>query len=586
MTVVSLLPALSVLVPLLVAGLLIFGSLRPIAMRLAPWTLLPGFAAALLPAGGPVEFPWVFLGLRLNLDDLGRTFLLFSAPLWGLAAAYAAGYLREDRKRHRFFAYFLLAAAGNIGLIVAADLLGYYLFFAVLSVSGYGIIVHEQTPTAFQAGRVYIMLVVLGELLLFPGVALAVYECGNVPFGRLAAPLADAPHRDWIVLFTFAGFGIKAGAIPLHVWLPLAHPAAPTPASAVLSGVMIKAGLLGWLRVLPGGIVPLEAWGQTFLTLGLAAAVLGVAAGTMQSNPKTVLAYSSISQMGLMTVPLGIGMIAPAAWPYAVTAAAVYAFHHALAKSALFLGVGVARGFGGGSRRRHATILVALALPAAALAGAPLSGGAAAKAALKGVVEAAGDAAPAWVSPLLPLTAVGTTVLMLRFLFLARRLLAEPAHGPLPRSMTAAWGIVTVLATAAFAFAPGRGIREAALKAFAPAAQWASLWPLLAGLVLTAALLRTAPETLRRWENRIPPGDILVPVARVGARAAARYRAWDVAATDRAREWAAGLFKLARRAILKGEKGARRFERNVERWPAGALGVLVLIALLFAALAG
>src|SRR5690606_7309656 len=122
----------------------------------------------------------------------------------------------------------------------------------------------------------------------------------------VAAGLADAPRRDLIVGLVLAGFGIKAGALPLHVWLPLAHPAAPTPASAVLSGAMIKAGLLGWLRFLPLGLVALPGWAALLMVLGVVAVFFGAAAGAVQQDAKAVLAYSSISQMGLMIIGLAI----------------------------------------------------------------------------------------------------------------------------------------------------------------------------------------------------------------------------------------------------------------------------------------
>ena len=111
----------------------------------------------------------------------------------------------------------------------------------------------------------------------------------------------------------------------MHVWLPLAYKAAPTPASAVLSGAMINAGLLGWLRFMPLGLEALPQWSVVVLAAGFGAAFYGVLVGLFQEEPKTVLAYSSISQMGLMTVGVGIGLAAPESWPLCSSVVLVFA---------------------------------------------------------------------------------------------------------------------------------------------------------------------------------------------------------------------------------------------------------------------
>ncbi len=143
---------------------------------------------------------------------------------------------------------------------------------------------------------------------------------------------------------------------------------------------MIKAGLLGWLRFLPLGEVSLPEWGALCAAAGLAAAAYGVVVGLTQDEPKTVLAYSSVSQMGFMLTGIGIGLSAPEAWPAALSAVLLYALHHGLAKGAMFLGVGVPPGDSAAQRWLHAGGLVVTAM---ALAGAPFTSGSVAKVALK-----------------------------------------------------------------------------------------------------------------------------------------------------------------------------------------------------------
>src|SRR5699024_2367349 len=148
------------------------------------------------------------------------------------------------------------------------------------------------------------------------------------------------------------GFGVKAGTVPLHVWLPLAHPAAPPAASAVLSGAMVKAGLVGWLRLLPSGpdqtgltdgAIPqtVAIFGWVLLVSALAGGFASAVLGVLQNDPKVVLAYSTISQMGFTTAVVAVGLIEPEFGDVTAAAAVLYAVHHGLAKGALFLGVPV-----------------------------------------------------------------------------------------------------------------------------------------------------------------------------------------------------------------------------------------------------
>jgi formate hydrogenlyase subunit 3/multisubunit Na+/H+ antiporter MnhD subunit len=166
------------------------------------------------------------------------------------------------------------------------------------------------------------------------------------------------------------------GLLPLHVWLPLAHPAAPMPASAVLSGVIVKAGVIGLIRFLP--VEPaLPDWGAVLAAAGLLTAYWGVAIGLTQRNPKTVLAYSTVSQMGLVAAVLGMGLLAGGG---AGTAGTFYAAHHVLAKGALFLAVGVVAATGAG---RLWPVLLPAAVLALGFGGLPLTGGYVAKLAVK-----------------------------------------------------------------------------------------------------------------------------------------------------------------------------------------------------------
>lgn len=468
---------------------LLLGLLQLARPRTSVWlaasAATPALLAALFtPVGTVVELPWLLLGARYGMDATAQTFLFFTALLWLVASIFGVGYLAKDGGRSRFFSFFLLAMAGNLGLIVAQEMISYYAWFALMSFASYGLVIHTWEDEARRAARVYIMLVVVGEVLLFAALALLFAASGALGF--------DAAAGDLAATLVFVSFGIKAGVILLHVWLPLAHPAAPIPASAVLSGAMIKAGVLGWLRFLQP-VNAYAAWGEFLIAAGLLTAFYGALIGVTQRNVKTVLAYSSISQIGLITVAMGAWLVSGRGDQAALMAVLLYVMHHALAKGSLFLGVGFA-GAGKGA-------LALLLLPALALAGFPLTSGAVAKAALKTATATLPGAWPALLGWLLPLAAVGTTLLMARFLWMMAR--TPPATKAVPRVMWGAWLALNVgVATMLFVWPTAA---SAVNDSFKPENLWVATWPVVVGVVVAAIATRivtTAPT--------IPAGDVLV----------------------------------------------------------------------------
>jgi hydrogenase-4 component B len=494
----ALLPALF-LTPLLVAALVAAPATRRWAEWLAPWAALPALLAALLaPPDLTLDLPWLLLGARFALDDTGRLFLLFTALLWLVGGLYARGYLAADPRRAGFTALFLVTQAGNLGLCLAMDAASFYLAFAVMTFASYGLVVHDRSAEAWRAGRIYLILAIVGEVLLLTGLLLLSQAAGTLDLAIAPGTLADHPRAALITVFLLLGFGVKAGLPLLHVWLPLAHPVAPTPASAVLSGAMIKAGLLGWLRFLPLGVVALPEWGTAVMALGLIAAFGGVLAGLTQDNPKTVLAYSSISQMGFMTLGVGAGLLRPDLWPALATAVALYALHHGLAKGALFLGVGVLQRAGD-----RPWLDWGLLLPVLALAGAPSTSGALAKAELKAALIGLPAPWPVVLNWGLPLAALGTTLLMARFLWTLHR--DDHAAGNAWPLIIPWLGLLLAVAGLAWWLAP-EGAFERLLH---PTALWSAAWPFLAGATLALLASRRTG-----WIPTIPAGDLLVPVER------------------------------------------------------------------------
>jgi len=382
---------------------------------------IPAVLLALYAPPVTAQIPGILLGVDLVLNDITRAFLAITALLWTLAALMTRKSLAKDKHRARYLRVWLLTLTGNLGLIVAVDVASFYLMFALMTFAAWGMVIHNQTEEALKAGKVYIVLAVIGEVILLAGLLMgsaAETTAGSVPLmTSLPGAIAESEQGLLIAGLLFVGFGVKAGVAGLHWWLPLAHPVAPTPASAVLSGAMIKAGLLGMITVLPLGDFPLVSNNYAYMALavialGLTGAFGAAVVSLFSTKAKTVLAWSSISQMGLMVTLVGVAWQHPVSWPLMGAIVTVYAVHHGLAKGALFFGTGMAHQPGVLSRF---TVLALLLIPALILAGAPLTSGAAAKYMMKDLLY---ELPAGTVTTLLTYSAVATSVLMARFLWL------------------------------------------------------------------------------------------------------------------------------------------------------------------------
>lgn len=510
--------------PLLMALVLALGGIRKTTLLLAPWMALPALLMTFsVTPGTSLEMSWLLLGSSLGIDETGRVFLFFTSLLWLLAGIYAAGYLASQAARLRFFTWYLFAMAGNLGLILAQDLAVFYTFFALMSFASYGLVVFEGTAEALRAGRIYIILVVIGEVLLFAGFVLAAQAAaGNIELDTVQQVIVGSAKQDWIIGLIFLGFGIKAGVIGLHFWLPLAHPVAPTPASAVLSGAMIAAGLLGWLRVLPLGEASFAGWGEAMTLVGLGSLYYAVLVGVVQQNAKTVLAYSSISKMGIMTMGIGLGMLAPQVWPLTLIAILIFALHHALVKGGLFLGAGMAAK-AAGSKMQRRLIIGGLLILSLSLAGAPLTSGMLAKLLFKFPMMQITTPLLDWAQILLTLSALATTLLMARFLYLVwpqREVTEKNVAAPL--TMWWSWLFLLAVVVMSPLFIPlVTENLHLSLEMLLGA-----LWPAVVGgigaaLVWLVVRRRRLPALLD-----VPPGDVLFIVEKVIYPSLAAFLAW------------------------------------------------------------
>lgn len=462
------------ILPTLLLAMMAIKNLRDIVIGLMPLAPLPGLLAALLVGDG---------------DIIEQAFLTLTASLWFVAALYARSYLARDKDRNRFYLFFLLTMIGNLGVVLSQEISSFIGFFALMSFCAYPLILHSNSDEARSAATTYIRWVVFGEVILFAALV------GNTYYSQFGA--SEAPVI-WVTGFLLVGFGVKAGLATLHVWLPKAHPVAPVPASALLSAVMVKVGLLGWIRFLPLGDESIMILAQPMMVLGFTSAFLACIYGVFQDNAKTVLAYSTVSQLGIISASIGFALAFPANWELLLPAIVLFAMHHGFAKATLFLCVGLSREL---TQRTILTpfLWLLVLIPALSLIGLPLTSGAFAKAALKSATLSL----PLF-STLLALSAVSTSLLMGRFIQLVRKPSIQKASDSSPR-----WGLILPTTLSALLSATCLYLSPAfefkIHQSVLSTVNWAALWPGLIGFIVMLA-------SSRLRAGIVPPaaGDILV----------------------------------------------------------------------------
>jgi formate hydrogenlyase subunit 3/multisubunit Na+/H+ antiporter MnhD subunit len=557
--------------PILVAVMLPWRRTRGAARLLAPWAALP----ALLVAGvGPADYDlgWLMLGGHLGLDAIAVVLLPATAGLWLAAGLFAYGYVPAGPRRDSFFTWFLAAMAGNLLLLVALDTVVFYLGFALMSFASYGLVVHAGNARARHAGRYYIALVVIGEICVISALMLLANR-GPIDFASVRTVFLEEEfgRSNLLLGLLVVGFGIKVGVVGLHFWLPLAHPVAPAPASAVLSGAMIKAGLVAWLRVLPLGEQALPAWGITLTLLGLFTAFYGVLAGLPQREAKTILAYSSVSQMGVMTLAIGLGLLFPQQWPLLSTAILIYMVHHCLVKGGLFLGAGLVQHSLGPVTVR--IVAAVLALAALAMAGGPMTGGLVAKLALKETIEHLAEPWSTGLPLLLSISSAMTALLMLRFLSIAwPRMGGDGARvSPL---LLMPWLALLLAWLAGPWLLAGPALRA---EAAGLGAAWSATWPVALAALVTVVAVRLRRAGRLPAMPAVPPGDLGIPLER-GVVAIGRLL--GRACNDGIPRAVDTLRGTAQEVIERGPAWSARFghgELRLARWSATGL-LLVLLA--------
>ncbi|MEW6552802.1 MAG: complex I subunit 5 family protein [Actinomycetota bacterium] len=377
----SALPLLAMALPVLGAAFAAAAGER--RARLRNWaavvtTAVTLFAAVLILtrvlSDGPLYFNLDIMAIgdryicNLEVDAIGAFFVFFAAILWFAASLHAFRYMEHEQRRTRFFFFMLLTESATLGVFMVQDFFSLYLFFEAMGFLAYVLVIHSETEKARSAAAKYICMTVVGGLSLIGGILFYLGGAGTVAFKPEAGSAwLNGPFQVAALAFLIAGFGVKAGMVPLHIWLPDAHPAAPSPASALLSGVMIKAGAYGILRTaltffqqppmeaeaVSGGHAAegaahaaagiagdVRALGFTILWIAVATMFVGMLLALVQNDIKRTLAYSSVSQMGYILFGIGCMTYLGAEGAMGMAGSLYHIINHAFFKGCFFLAAG------------------------------------------------------------------------------------------------------------------------------------------------------------------------------------------------------------------------------------------------------
>lgn len=308
------------------------------------------------------------MGMHFTLDGFRALYGMIAAFMWFMSALFSREYLSHYRNRNRYYLFLLVTLGATEGVFLSADFYTTFIFFEIMSLTSYVWVAHDEKRDALRAAGTYLAVAVIGGLVMLMGIFLLYDVTGTLFFDELTglynaygaaandmqtaaitqkwdartAGVSSAMTQLWIAgLCLLFGFGAKAGAFPLHIWLPKAHPVAPAPASALLSGILTKAGMYGILILTAYLFLGNTAWSGIILLLGVCTMVVGAVLALFSVDLKRTLACSSVSQIGFILVGVGMSGLMAAENLIAVRGSLLHMVNHSLIKLTLFMAAGV-----------------------------------------------------------------------------------------------------------------------------------------------------------------------------------------------------------------------------------------------------
>lgn len=356
----ELIPILIILLPLLGAVLTFISrnnqstrNMVAILTTVFTWIL----SLALIPSlkDGAIELNlenFLVIGLSFKIDYLSIVFLTLFTTVWMLATIYSTVYMSFKHAQSRFYIFLLITYTGCLGVVAAGDFFTLFLFFELMAFSSYVLVIHDENRKAMKAGQEYLYWGVIGGLALLMAIILMYDQTKTMEFTNILSAFEETPIKLTMVIILFViGFGLKVGMAPLHVWLPKVYPVSPAPSNALSSGIMMKTGVYGLVRVFASNFNyiseqgdfysrTISNYGYVIIWAGIITMFLGAFLALFQREAKKILAYSSMSQLGYIVMGIGSVAYVGAYGPMAMSGVIYHTINHTLFKGALFLTVG------------------------------------------------------------------------------------------------------------------------------------------------------------------------------------------------------------------------------------------------------
>ncbi len=298
---------------------------------------------------GELTFIWegfCMQGIYLKMDGFRVLYGCIAAFMWMMTGIFSREYFAHYRNRNRYYFFYLLTLGATLGVFLSGDFYTTFIFFELMSLTSYVWVVHDEKPAAMKAGEIYLAIAIIGGLVMLMGLFLLYDAAGTLRMSELYTAVSAVRDQKQAQLYAAGlcmlfGFGAKAGMFPLHIWLPKAHPVAPAPASALLSGILTKTGVFGVLAVCTEIFRYDPQWGKLVLYLGVITMFGGALLAVFSIDLKRTMACSSMSQIGFILVGAGMLELLGTENALAVRGTILHMVNHSIIKLVLFMAAGV-----------------------------------------------------------------------------------------------------------------------------------------------------------------------------------------------------------------------------------------------------
>ncbi len=333
--------------------------------------------------------PYLFsLGISFTAYSMQGVLAMLCGFLWLITTLFSEEYFKHGHQLPRYYFFLLVTLGATLGVFYSADLYTTFIFFEIMSVASYFLVVHEETKKAKRAANIYLTVAIFGGLVTLYGLFMMYAKVGSLDIDTISHLVAEATgeeRREYYIISgaILFGFGAKAGLVPMHIWLPEAHPVAPAPASGILSCILTKTGVFGMIIVSCSIFLHDRDWGNVIFCFGTVTMFLGAVLAVLSVDLKRTLACSSLSQIGFITVAIGMQGILGSHNALAAAGTTLHIVNHAILKLTLFLCAGIIylgthhlhldeiRGYG----KNKPFLRVVFAVAALGMAGMPLFSG-------------------------------------------------------------------------------------------------------------------------------------------------------------------------------------------------------------------